>query len=289
MDDVFSRKINIKPLNPSIGFGVYLGCARLVRSDMAIGAYGEDLELGEDNTYSLADLLEDLCSLEYDFRIRLSSIDPAHIDERLIELLRAHPKICPHLHLSLQSGNALILKRMKRRYSSEQVYTQVVKLRESIPDLVLSADIMVGFPTESESHFMDTLRMVRQLEISYPHVFPYSERSGTPAARIPPDKQVPVSERKSRAQILRRVGSEVRRKVLHSRVGLTGRILIEGGHCPITGYQKGRASNYIEVWTPIEDGRTGQWADVRYLSVHGDALIGARGQLGLIPASSFKC
>ena len=254
------------------------GYKEVVICGVDLGAYGEDLELGEGNTYSLADLLEDLCSLEYDFRIRLSSIDPAHIDERLIELMRAHPKICPHLHLSLQSGNALILKRMKRRYSSEQVYTQVVKLRESIPDLVLSADIMVGFPTESESHFMDTLRMVRQLEISYPHVFPYSERSGTPAARIPPDKQVPVSERKSRAQILRRVGSEVRRKVLHSRVGSTGRILIEGGHCPITGYQKGRASNYIEVWTPIEHGRTGQWADVRYLSVHGDALIGARGQ-----------
>ena len=252
------------------------GYKEVVICGVDLGSYGEDLEPGDTHAYGLVDLLEELCSLDHDFRIRLSSIDPAHIDQRLIALMREQPKICPHLHLSLQSGNSLILKRMKRRYGCEQVLSKVSELRENIADLVLSADIMVGFPTESEAHFKDTLRMVRQLEIAYPHVFPYSERSGTPAARIPSHKQVPFSERKSRAQTLRRVGSEVRQKVLRSRLGSMNRILIEGGHCPIPGYQKGRAGNYIEVWVPTEEWRVGQWADVRYHSVQGDALIGER-------------
>ena len=255
---------------------VVSGHKEVVICGVDLGSYGEDLELGDTQASDLVDLLEQLCSLENDFRIRLSSIDPAHIDQRLIVLMRDQPKICPHLHLSLQSGNSLILKRMKRRYDSEQVVSKVAELRENIDDLVLSADIMVGFPTESEAHFKDTLQMVQQLEIAYPHVFPYSERSGTPAVRIPSHKQVPLSERKLRAQTLRRVGSEVRQKVLRSRLGLMDRILIEGGHCPIPGFQKGRAGNYIEVWVSAEESQIGQWADVRYHSVRGDALIGER-------------
>ncbi|MDJ0955555.1 MAG: tRNA (N(6)-L-threonylcarbamoyladenosine(37)-C(2))-methylthiotransferase MtaB [Arenicellales bacterium] len=253
---------------------VVKGYKEIVICGVDLGAYGEDLVLEGNRGYGLVDLLEEICSLKHDFRIRLSSIDPAHIDERLITLMGHQPKICPHLHLSLQSGNSLILKRMKRRYGSDQVLSKVSELRENIADLVLSADIMVGFPTESEAHFEDTLRMVRQLEIAYPHVFPYSERPSTPAARVPSHKQVPVPERKSRAKTLRRVGSEVRQKVLHSRLGSGSRILVEGGPCPIAGHQKGRAGNYIEVWVPAEEWQVGQWADVHYRAVQGDALIG---------------
>ena len=98
-------------------------------------------------------------------------------------------KICPQLHLSLQSGNTLILKRMKRRATREVLYERIGAIRKLIPELILSADIMVGFPTESEAHFAQTLAAVHELEVPFPHVFSYSQRPGTPAARIP--RQVP--------------------------------------------------------------------------------------------------
>lgn len=249
------------------------GYREIVICGVDLGAYGQDLDLSKVLAYDLIDLLEELCSIDQDFRIRLSSIDPAHIDARFIGLMRQQPKLCPHLHLSLQSGNSLILKRMKRRYSADQVHTTVTELRQAVPDLVLSADIMVGFPTETEAQFEDTLRMVEQLGIAYPHVFPYSARSGTPAARIPDSKQVAPAERKSRARILRQAGAEVRSKLLHSRLGSKDRILVEGGYCPIPGFQKGRARDYLEVWAPLAENQVGQWANVVYDSVHGNALI----------------
>lgn len=248
------------------------GYREVVICGVDLGSYGQDLGRGGVRDYGLVELLEELCGIDQDFRIRLSSIDPAHIDARFIDLMQCQPKLCPHLHLSLQSGNSLILKRMKRRYSAELVYTTVTELRCMVPDLVLGADIMVGFPTETEAQFMDTLRMVEQLEIAYPHVFPYSARSGTPAARIPDRLQVAPTERKSRAGMLRQIGAEVRLKLLHSRLGSKDRILIEGG-CPLPGFQKGRAPDYLEVWAPVAEEQVGRWADVIYRSVQGDVLI----------------
>lgn len=249
------------------------GYREVVICGVDLGAYGQDLGLGAAGSYCLADLLAELCDLTGDFRIRLSSIDPAHIDARLTALIKHQPRLCPHLHLSLQSGNSLILKRMKRRYSAEQVYATVADLRHHIPELVLSADIMAGFPTETEAQFEDTLTMVKRLEIAFPHVFPYSSRPGTPAARIPQVKQVPQAERKARAKSLRQAGAQVRAKLLHARLGSTGRILVESGSCPLPGLQKGRAADYLEVWVPVSGAQIGQWADVVYRSVHGDALI----------------
>ena len=249
------------------------GYKEIVICGVDLGAYGQDLSLCGGLTYGLTDLLEELCRIDQDFRLRLSSIDPAHIDAKFIDLMQCQSKLCPHLHLSLQSGNSLILKRMKRRYTAEQVYITGTQLREKIPSLVLSADIMVGFPTETEPQFEDTLRMVELLEIAYPHVFPYSNRAGTPAARIPQSKQVSVTERKLRAKMLRQTGSKVRTTLLQSRLGSKHRILIEGGRCPLSGFQKGRAADYLEVWAPARKEQIGQWADVVYHSVHGNALI----------------
>lgn len=248
------------------------GYKEVVICGVDVGSYGRDLDPYAVLGYGLADLLKELCCIDGDFRIRLSSIDPAHIDRGFIEVLQ-QPGLCPHLHLSLQSGNSLILKRMKRRYSAEQAYAAVMELRQKIPSLVLSADVMVGFPTETEAQFEDTLHMIEQLEIAYPHVFPYSARPGTPAAKIPKDRQVPTAERKSRARKLRQMGAQVRAELLHSRIGSRARVLIEGGVCPLPGFQKGRAPDYLEVWAPVGEDQVGEWADVVYESVRGDALI----------------
>jgi threonylcarbamoyladenosine tRNA methylthiotransferase MtaB len=225
---------------------------------------------------NLASLLADLLNTQGDFRVRLSSIDPAHIDDTLIGTLESEPRLCRHLHLSLQSGNTLILKRMKRRYTAELVYDRIRSLRRRIPNVVLSADIMVGFPTETEDQFQDTLSMVRDLEIAFPHVFCYSERAGTPAARIPPRWQVPPAVRRQRARRLRHRASLIRAQLLRSRVGEVHRVLMEGGGKPPCGYQRARAPDYLTVYAPGEADEVGRWRRVRYQGIHGDGLIARR-------------
>lgn len=247
---------------------VLSGYKEVVICGVDLGDYGTDLGT---QACCLTDLLRELVAIEGYFRIRLSSIDPAHLESDLIDLLAAEDKLCPHLHLSLQSGNTLILKRMKRRYTRELMYERVSSLRARIPDLVLSADLIVGFPTETEEQFQDTVTMVDELQIAYPHVFRYSERPGTPAARIP--KQVSPQVKKCRAARLRRAGDEVRASVMRSRVGRVAQILIEGGGHPPAECQRGRASDYLPVRVPIDASAIGQWAQVKYTGVSGDTLI----------------
>jgi threonylcarbamoyladenosine tRNA methylthiotransferase MtaB len=251
---------------------VFNGYKEVVVCGIDLGSYGDDL-VDSGCQYGLAGLLADLLKTEGDFRIRLSSIDPAHIDDALIGSLQSDPRVCRHLHLSLQSGSTLILKRMKRRYSAEFVYDRVRILRRRVPELVLSADIMVGFPTETERQFRDTENMVCDLGIAFPHVFCYSERAGTPAARIPSQWQVPPAIRRQRAKRLRYKASLIRARLLRSRIGEVHRVLIEGGGTPPAGYQRARAADYLTVYAPDGADELGRWRQVRYESVHGDGLI----------------
>jgi threonylcarbamoyladenosine tRNA methylthiotransferase MtaB len=248
------------------------GYKEVVVCGIDLGSYGDDLVDGG-HQRGLAGLLANLLTTEGDFRIRLSSIDPAHIDDALIGSLESDRRVCRHLHLSLQSGSTLILKRMKRRYSADFVYDRIRTLRQRIPDLVLSADIMVGFPTETEDQFRDTENMVRDLEIAFPHVFSYSKRAGTPAARIPSRWQVPPAIRRQRAQRLQYTASVIRARLLRSRIGEVHRVLIEGGGKPPAGYQRARAADYLTVYAPARADQLAHWRLVRYEGVHGDGLI----------------
>jgi len=242
-----SRSLPMTRVQRQVERLVLNGYREIVICGVDLGAYGADLVAADGAARTdLTTLLKGLAGLplEEEFRIRLSSIDPAHISDGLIELLAAHPVLCPHLHLSLQSGNPLILKRMKRRCSPAQVYERVARLREAIPELVLSADLMVGFPTETEQQYRDTEELVRALDIAYPHVFPYSERDGTPAARIPADRQVPVLVRKARAARLKEVGRQVRARIFRDRLGTTVRALVEGGAAPVW---RARGPDYLPI------------------------------------------
>ena len=133
-----------------------LSYPEIVICGVDLGSYGEDFNESQQH-FDLVDLLEELLQLDFDpdnpFRIRLSSIDPYHISDRLIALMAREARICPHIHLSLQSGNTLILKRMKRRYDADHVVERITRLRENLPQLVMSADVMVGFPTETEQQY----------------------------------------------------------------------------------------------------------------------------------------
>ena len=261
------------------------GYPEIVICGVDLGSYGEDFsaiaEQGQADTkqsqkFDLVALLRELLSLECaadnPFRIRLSSLDPHHISDQLIDLIATEARICSQFHLSLQSGNTLILKRMKRRYDADHVRERIGKLRRALPDLVLSADVMVGFPTETEQQYADTEQMVRDLEIAFPHVFSYSERSGTPAARIPAAKQVPIAERKQRNKRLRHTGSTILTKLLASSLGKTAWVLPEKA-AKRDGYMLCRAENYLPVLVPIEHVSKGCWCEVTYQSIQDDHLI----------------
>ena len=149
-------------------------------------------------------------------RLRLSSIDAAEIDPDLFALLETEPRLMPYLHLSLQAGDNLILKRMKRRHSREDALKLVAEVRRVRPDTAFGADLIAGFPTESEEAFENTLRLVEEADLAFLHVFPYSPRPGTPAARMPPVKGPVI---KDRARRLREAGQRGLERHLQRQVG----------------------------------------------------------------------
>jgi len=157
-------------------------------------------------------------------RLRLSSIDSIEADPALIEAIASEPRLMPHLHLSLQSGDDMILKRMKRRHLRDDAIAFCDTVRAARPDIVLGADIITGFPTETDAMFENSLRLVEECGLTFLHVFPYSPRKGTPAAKMP---QVPVALRKERAARLRAAGVARRDAYLASRTGRVEHVLIE--------------------------------------------------------------
>lgn len=253
------------------------GYAEVVICGVDLGSYGEDLAKSNGETYNLVALLKELLTLDVlednAFRIRLSSIDPHHITEELIELISTEPRLCPHIHLSLQSGSTLILKRMKRRYDAPFVKERIKSLRAKVPDLVMSADVMVGFPTETEDDYMDTETMVKDLDIAFPHIFTYSERPGTPAARIPAAKQVDVPERKQRAARLREAASKLQQSLLQRNLDKTAWVLPEKA-AKRPGYFIARSEDYLSVMVKAEHLELAKWQKVQYKTVEDTFLVG---------------
>lgn len=238
------------------------GYQEIVLCGVDIGSYGSDFSEHQINLVHLLNIIMEISGI---FRIRLSSIDPIHISDELVSVLARNPRICPQLHLSLQSANTLILKRMKRRATREVIYQRIEKLRQAIPDLVLSADILVGFPTETEAQFKETLQAIEELEIPYPHVFSYSARSGTPAARIP--RQVPMKIRKRRAKLAREAGERVWHRVAHRLIGKTLEIVPE------------RAAERESNGAPMGYGRSVYYYPVEYAPLPSTADQVTSGQM----------
>ena len=157
-------------------------------------------------------------------RLRISSIDPVEVDEDLFRLIETEPRLMPHMHISLQAGDDMVLKRMKRRHLRQDVVDFCNKVRELRPDVTFGADIIAGFPTETDEMAENTLRLVDECGLIYLHVFPYSSRPGTPAAKMP---QVPKDLRKERASALREAGDIQLNNFLKSRIGMTENVLVE--------------------------------------------------------------
>ena len=196
------------------------GYNEIVLTGVDITDYGKDLP-GKPNLFQLIKRILNLVPQLK--QLRLSSIDCAEINDDFWPLL-SDKRIMPHFHLSLQAGNDLILKRMKRRHNNKQVIDFCKKIRSFRPDVVLGADIIAGFPTETEIMFKDSLSMIEECNLTHLHIFPYSPREGTPAARMP---QVPREIIKKRAKLLREAGNKEMKKLLKKQIGNYASVLVE--------------------------------------------------------------
>ena len=200
---------------------VAAGYRELVLTGVDIASYGPDLP----GRPTLGQLVRRLLALVPELpRLRLSSLDPAGIDDELWRLLAVESRLMPHLHLSLQAGCDLILKRMKRRHLAADAHAAIQRARVLRPGIAIGADLIAGFPTETESLFRQTLDFINQAELPFLHVFPYSQRPGTPAARMPP---VPKPVRRERAARLRVAGRQAALRFFSGQIGRTVTLLTE--------------------------------------------------------------
>ena len=215
-----SRSVPIEQVVEKCRQLVEQGHQEIVLTGVDVTSYGPDI--GVDGLGVLVRaILNHVPSLP---RLRLSSIDAVEIDPSLLDLVIHEPRLMPHLHLSLQAGDDMILKRMKRRHSRQQAIDFCDKLKSQRPDIAFGADIIAGFPTETEAMFEQSLKLVEQCDLIWLHVFPYSQRPYTPAARMPP---VAGDIIKQRAARLRAAGDQQRRQWLERQIGQQMNVLIE--------------------------------------------------------------
>ena len=199
------------------------GHKEIVLTGVDITGYGTDLP----GTPTLGQMVKRLLMAVPDLpRLRLSSLDPAEADEDLFAVIANEPRLLPHFHISAQAGDDLILKRMKRRHLRADIVAFCDRIRQERPDAVFGADFITGFPTETDAQFENTVQLVADAGLTHLHVFPYSVRQGTPAARMP---QVDNAIAKARAATLRAVGSKAMTHFLESRIGHSASVLMEGG------------------------------------------------------------
>ena len=244
------------------------GYKEVVLTGIHLGTYGLDLS----PQTSLLNLLREIEKQLPVPRVRLSSIEPNEITREMIAVLADSTIICPHLHLPLQSGDNTILKKMNRPYSAENFHTLVVKLTNSIKDLAIGVDVIVGFPGEGEEEFYQTLHLLEELPITYLHVFPFSPRKGTPAFSLP--EKVNGNTVKKRGEILRPLSKKKRESFYRSYLNKKLPILIEARRHRKTGLLKGLSRNYIPVLIDGRDGLMNQEITVRIVSVEGEEVKG---------------
>ena len=237
------------------------GCKELVLTGVDITSWGSDL-LGRPCLGNLVrQLLTEVKGLP---RLRLSSIDPAEPDAELMAVLGDDPRLLPHLHLSAQHGDDVILKRMKRRHLARDILRFCDEARRRRPDVVFGADVIAGFPTESDLAHQASVDMIEAAGIIHLHVFPYSPRSGTPAAAMP---QLSPEIIKARARALRQLGEQRLKKFLDSAIGSTDQLLVERGN-------RGHGRNFTKIQLDGALYPSGRLIDVDIVGRDGDSLVG---------------
>lgn len=255
-----SRSVPIGVIAEQVNTLVCQGYKEVVFTGVDVTSYGADLP----GSPSFGQMIRRVLALVPDLpRLRLSSLDPVEIDEDLWRLIENEPRLMPHLHLSLQSGDDMILKRMKRRHLRQDAINFCLKARELRPEIEFGADIIAGFPTETDEMFENTLKSVEECDLTYLHIFPYSEREGTPVVKMP---QVDPAIRKQRAAKLRVQGEKQLQKLLNRHVNKTVDIIVEKDSF-------GRTESFapVRLEKPLQPGTL---ARVKLTAIKGNELLG---------------
>jgi threonylcarbamoyladenosine tRNA methylthiotransferase MtaB len=216
------------------------GIREIVLTGIHLGSYGHEFRPRID----LTGLLEEICSTGLVPRLRLSSLDPREVPDRLIKLIAGSDTVCDHLHVCLQAGEDQILKAMRRNYDTAYYRDLLDRAREILPNAALGSDLIVGFPGETDEHFSKSLELLETLPLTYCHVFPYSVRRGTLAAGMP--QQVAPQVRKERARLARALIATKKREFYRGFIGRQARVLVERGSGRGPTY-KGYSRNYLPV------------------------------------------
>ncbi|KZS38613.1 tRNA (N(6)-L-threonylcarbamoyladenosine(37)-C(2))-methylthiotransferase MtaB [Aquimarina aggregata] len=225
------------------------GIKEIVLTGVNIGDYGKGEFGNKKHEHTFYELVEALDTVDGIERLRISSIEPNLLKNKTIDFVANSRTFVPHFHIPLQSGNDEILKLMRRRYLSDLYVDRVQKIKEVMPHACIGVDVIVGFPGETEDHFLDTYKFLSDLDISYLHVFTYSERDNTVAANL--NGVVPMNVRKKRSKMLRGLSAKKRRAFYESQLGSTRTVLFESENKE--GYIHGFTENYVKVkmpWNP---------------------------------------
>ena len=239
------------------------GYREIVLTGIHLGHYGVDFNRNRPKSrwVRLSSLLALLVEVEGDFRIRLSSIEATEITRELIDVMARHPRrICPHLHVSMQSGSDAVLRRMRRRWGSRRVVDRCLLIKETLDQPALTTDIIVGFPGETEADFVATCRAIEEIGFSKIHAFPFSPRAGTAAADMP--DQVPHAVKSGRGRRLAKLERRLRERYYGSLEGRRLRVLVEGPRKDDASRMVGTACRYAPVELALSIARPGELVDV---------------------------
>ncbi len=260
-----SRSIPAGAVIDAVKMAVERGQQEIILTGVDLTSYGPDLPGSPTLGQLVERILTHVPALK---RLRLSSLDSIEIDDRLFDLITGEARLMPHVHLSLQSGDDMILKRMKRRHNRAEAVAIVERIKSKRPEIAIGADIIAGFPTETHAMFANSVALIKDCDITFAHIFPYSPRHGTPAAKMP---QLPRDIIKARAAELRQVAIAHRHNWLDQMIGSTQRALIE-----LDG-KSGHAENFVQIALAapmISSNMRGTITDVQITGRDGDILSG---------------
>ncbi|MEF2247268.1 MULTISPECIES: tRNA (N(6)-L-threonylcarbamoyladenosine(37)-C(2))-methylthiotransferase MtaB [unclassified Paenibacillus] len=237
---------------------VAAGYKEIVLTGIHTGGYGDDME-----NYNLTSLLWDLDKVEGLERIRISSIEASQIDDAMIEVLNRSSKMCRHLHIPLQAGDNAVLKRMRRKYTTEEFAAKIKRLHEAMPGVAITTDVIVGFPGETEEMFENGFKFMEELQFAEMHVFPYSKRTGTPAARM--EDQIDEEIKNERVHKLIDLSEKMQLQYAQKFVGEVLDVIPERDYkgAPGTGLVMGYSDNYIQIVFEGDESLIGQLCRVK--------------------------
>ncbi|PHR90643.1 MAG: tRNA (N(6)-L-threonylcarbamoyladenosine(37)-C(2))-methylthiotransferase MtaB [Leeuwenhoekiella sp.] len=245
------------------------GIKEIVLTGVNIGDYGKGEFGNKKHEHTFLDLVKALDDVDGIERLRISSIEPNLLKNDTIELVADSQTFVPHFHIPLQSGNNELLGKMSRRYKRELYADRVAQIKRLMPDACIGVDVIVGFPGETDAHFLDTYNFLTELDISYLHVFTYSERDNTKAASMP--GVVPLRKRKKRSRMLRGLSAKKRRAFYESQLGTQHTVLFEGENKK--GYIHGFTENYVKVKAPWDPALVNTLHEICLTEIDEDGLV----------------